>query len=419
MKYGRFLILIFLFLGTSQVSRAQTPRQLTLRECLKAALSQHPSAKAARRVEEERAAETRRLKAQQFPQLNFVSTAGVFRFSPYHYRTFQNNVEVTWDAGKWFGKLAELGIVGEELALLRTKQNQLKLALEVKQAFYQLVQSRQMLRVAGVSRTYLQHHLKISKALFRVGQIDRLDLFRTQARLSEAREAVATAKNRCKQCRIQLRNLTGLALSENDSLIWPLEEIETSHPTLDTLLAQARRNNPALKLLEQEIRRTKLRQKLVHASRLPSVTLSGGFVLDNDPTSGGNYAVVQGGLRLPLVDWRSRKIQKQALRLHAASLRETQKALLLEIRTQLESLFAQLRYLNSLKVLKGKTLSEARQAYFLTEKTYRAGAATNTDVLLAQKEWIRAKLARETIDVQIQFARAELDFWLGKTGVFR
>ncbi len=357
------------------------------------------------------------MRAEQLPQVDFSTTAGAFRFSPYHYRTFQNGLELTWEAGKWFGRLADLGIVGENLARLRARENQLKLAFEVKQAFYQLAQSRQMLRVARVSETYLRHHLSVSKSLFRVGQIDRLDLFRTQARLSEARETIAAAQNRCDQWRIQLKNLTGLALSQKDSLVLPPEKAEVRDISPDTLLAQARRTNPALKLLDQEIRRAALRERLVRASRLPALTLSGGFVFDNDPTSGGNYAVLQGGLRLPLVDWRRRKNQIQVLQLRSASLRETQKALSLEIRTHIEKLLTRLRYLNGLKALKEKTLSEARQAYFLTEKTYRAGAATNTDVLLAQKEWIQARLSRETLDVQIRLTQAELDFWVGKTGV--
>ncbi|NIA10634.1 MAG: TolC family protein [Nitrospiraceae bacterium] len=420
MKRNR-LIFILTLIGIEVLSVTAVPAQsrqmVTLKRCLKAALAFHPSVRAFKKIEEQRAAETRRMKAEGLPQMDVALTAGTFRYTPYHYRTFQNSLLLTWNTGKWLGKLSELGVVEEAIARVRAKENRLKLILGVKQAFYQLIQSRQERRTALMSEAYLQHHLEISRRLFRLGQIDQLDLYRTQANLSSAEEGVAAATNRCQQGRIQLQNLTGLALSEADSLVLPKKTWDASEIPLDTLLVSAQRSNPALALLEKQIQQTKIQERLVRASRLPAVTLSGGFVFDNDPTSGGNYAVVQGGLQLPLVDWNQRKNQVQAFQLQRES--QTEKAFSLDIRTQIEKLLAQLQYLRNLDTLKARTLSQARTAYFLTEKTYQAGTTSNTEVLLAQKEWIQAKLSRETVHLQIRLTQSELEFLIGRLGVLK
>ncbi|NOY78450.1 MAG: TolC family protein [Calditrichaeota bacterium] len=414
-----FFIFILLFSGVLWGSAvpAQVPQQLTLRRCLKAVLARHPSVFAYRKVEEQKAAESRRLRAETRPQLDYALTTGAYHYSPYHYRILENTVVLTWNLDKWLGKLSEIGMTEESIAKIRARQNRLRLAFEVKQAFYRLTQARQERRIAQMSKAYLQHHLEISRGLFRLGQIDQLDLYRTQANLSASEEAVAAAENDCRQWQIQLQNLTGLTISERDSLVLPVSRWTPADISPDSLLAAAKRGNPALAVLDEQIQQTQIRERLVRASRFPTAALSGGFVFDNDPTSGGNYAVVQLGLQLPLVDWHQRKNQAQAFRLHRESLEETRKTLLLDIRTQIEKLLAQLGYLENLETLKARTLLQARKAFFLTENSYQAGVASNTDVLLAQKEWIQTRLAQEEVRLQMRVVQAELDLLIGRMGV--
>lgn len=414
-KWFVFIILIECLSGIA-VS-GQTTRPVTIQQFLKAALVRHPSVRAYQKLQEQKAAETRSLKAETLPKIDYTLTGAGYHYTPYRYRTLENGFFLTWDARKWLGKLKELGIAGEEIAKIQARQNRLELIWEVKEAFYQLIRVRQEQRIVAVSEAYLQHHLMVSQGLFRVGQIDQLDLYRTQAALAAAQEAVTTAKNKWRQWQIRLQNLTGLTVSETDSLALQAGELIVPVVSLDTLMAEVRRINPAVALLEQQIHETELREKLVRAGWLPTVAISGGFVLDNDPTSGGNYAVIQGGLQLPLVDWRQRKNKAESFRLHRQSLVETQKALLLDIRTRLQQLLAQQGYLKSLQVLKAKTLLQAAQAYFLTEKSYKAGLATNTDVLLAQKEWIQARLSQENIRLQLRLTNAKFDLLIGRTGV--
>ncbi len=396
----------------------QTRASVSLTQCVRAALAHHPTLAASRKTEKEKISQARSLKAQTLPQLEYNLTAGAFRFSPYHYRTFENSLEITWNPGEWFGKLRELGLADAALAHFRTRQNQLELVFEVKQAFYRLVLARRENQIARISERSLQHHLHISQELFRLGQMDQLDLYRTQTKLAAAKEAVAAAENHRRQWRIRLTNLTGIPIAQSDSLVLPPQR-KTDILRPDSLLSLARRTNPTVQILAQEIRKTQLQERLIHASRLPLFTLSGGFVFDNDPTAGGNYAVVRGGLRFPLVDWHQRKNQVQVFRLHRESLVETRKALLLDIRTHIEKLLTQLRYLKNLETLKAKTLSQAQKALFLTEKSYKAGVASNTDVLLAQKEWIHAKLSQEAVHLQFWLTQAELDFLIGKMGVLK
>ena len=412
-----FIILIAFLLGASIPAKADPP--ITLQQCLKTALKRHPSIRAYQRLLEQKTAESQTLRAETLPKIDYSLMGSVYRYAPYHYRSVENALVLSWNAGKWLGKLREIGITEESIAKIQAKQNRLKLVLNVKQAFYQLVQARQERYITRVSESYLRHHLFVSQQLFHLGQIDQLDLYRTQASLAAAQEAAENAENHCRQWQIRLQNLTSLAISENDSLILPAGDLIVPETSTDTLLSEARRANPDLTLLDQQIHITELQEKLAGASRFPNVALSTGFVFDNDPTSGGNYAVLQGGIQLPLVDWHERKNEAKGFRLHRESLKETQKAILLDIRTNIQQLLAKLHYLKNLQKLKAKTILQAREAYFLTEKSYEAGAATNTDVLLSQKEWIQAKLSQENVRLQLRLANAQLDLLIGRIGVLK
>ncbi|MFQ6114837.1 MAG: TolC family protein, partial [bacterium] len=235
-----------------------------------------------------------------------------------------------WENGR--ESLKKLGFAKETIARLQSRQNQLKLIYLVEQSYFSVVSAREEMRIAQLSEIYLQHHLTITQKLFNLGQINRLDLYFTQSELSSAREKVLAAKSEIDVWQIRLSNLTGLTISANDSLITLNEFSLTRNLSVDTLIAAALRYNPAISILNQQIKIVNLQQKLIQTSRLPKIYFGGGYILDNDPTSGGNYAAIRGGLQFPILDWGMRKNKAQAFQLQAESVEETREAFLIELR---------------------------------------------------------------------------------------
>lgn len=396
---------------------ARTPRIFTLKKCIEAALKNHPSPAALRKMQESKAADTKSLRGETLPELDFSFRGANFFYDPYRYRTISHQLRLTWDVGKWIGKLKEIGITEEQIARFRSRQNRLDLIFRVKQTYFRLITAREELRIARLSERYLQHHLEVSRQLFRLGQIDRLDLYFTQSELARTREKILAAQSEVDSYRIQLSNLTGVSIASDDSLPAPDELYPTAAFPVDTLLVRALRYNPGIAILNRQIELAGLQANLIRKSRLPKIYIGGGYIFDNDPTSGGNYGTISGGLQFPVLDWGNRKHKARAIRLKAASLKLTRDAYILELRTRLESLVTRLDHFGKMLNLKEETIRQAQKTYDYTERNYRAGIASNTEVLLAQKALTEAQISREKLIFTLHLIESQIENLIGQSGV--
>ncbi len=415
-RSSHFIGMVTLTFGLLIAPTLLPAQGLTLRCCIEAALQHHPSREAFRQAEESKTAETRSLQSESLPRLDFLFRGNGFFYQPYTYRTLNNQLFFVWDVGKWVGKLREIGASEEEIARLRSRQNRLDLILQVKQAYFRLAAAQETGRIARSSERYLAHHLQVSEQLFRLGQIDRLDLYTTQRELSRVRESILAAEAETEAYRIELANLTGLVASEIDSLEVPPDFHSAVALVPDTLLFRRLEKNPALAILEQQRKQANLQANLEQKSRYPKLYLGGGYTFDNDPTSDGDYATIAGSIQLPILDWGKRKQRAQALQLQAGALQATRAALWLNLRTRLQTLLTRLRRFSKMLALKEETIRQAQKTYQYTELNYRAGTTGNTEVLLAQQALFEARVSREKLIFTLHLIEAQIEHLIGQAG---
>ncbi len=396
--------------------KAQPSGSLTLNRCIRAALKNHPSVKAFQKTRESQAAATRSLQGESLPRLDFLFRGNEFFYQPYTYRTLNSQLFLVWDLGKWIGKLREIGATEEEIARLRSRQNQLELIFRVKQAYFRLVAARETLDITRISEKYLRHHLQISRQLFHLGQIDRLDLYTTERELARVRENILAAEAEVDAYRIELANLTGLPVAATDSLSVPPDFHSGITLAPDSVLLTRLSQNPTLTILERQMQQARLQANLERKSRFPRLYLGGGYTFDNDPTSDGNYGSIAGGLQLPILDWGKRRQRAQSFRLQAQSLQATRKALLLELRTRLQALLTRLHHFTRMLAFKEETIRQAQKTYQYTELNYRAGTTGNTEVLLAQKALFEARVSREKLVYTLHLIEAQIENLIGQAG---
>lgn len=392
---------------------AQTRKILSLESCITAAQENHPSVQAFQKLQESKAAATKSLQAQAYPGVDLALQGANYHYSDYRYNTLDNQLNLVWDMGKWVGKLKKLGVVAEDIAKLQARQNRLQLFYQVKQAYFNLVSARQEMHIARLSEIYLSHHLEVSQKLFKLGQIDRLDLYFTQFELAAAREKILAAQTEIDAWQIQLANLTGLTISSGDSLILGKLSMGQNF-SADTLFPIVLSHNPAIFILNQQINTIQLQKKMVRNSRLPKIFVNGGYILDNDPTSGGDYAAISGGLSFPILDWGIRKNKAQTYQLESESLEATKQAFLVELRTNVQQIISRRNHFKKLLSLKEETMQQAQKTCDYTELNYQAGIATNTEVLLAQKALIAAKVSRQRVILGLYLIEAQIENLIGK-----
>ncbi|GBD86677.1 outer membrane efflux protein [bacterium BMS3Abin03] len=411
-----FTTLLFsLFLISS--AQAQNKRIITLKTCIDSALTNYPSLKAFEKIEESRSANSKSLQNQLLPELDFAFQYQYNVYKEYEYRTLDNHLQLVWDMGKWTGKLEQAGITEEKIAQFKSLQNKLDLIYRVKHAFYKLISAGETMRIAKLSESYLEHHLAVNEKLYSIGQIKELDFYFTQSGLLRAKEDVLAAQSEIESWQIQLSNLTGFNLSSTDSLEM-LEEFTFSRKfSVDSLLEEAHRFNPAVSILEKQTELVNIQANLIRNSRMPKIYLGGGYVFDSDPTSGGNYSKISGGLLIPIFDWGTRSNKVQSFQLKAESIKSTELTLLLELKTKLKSLVNRMDNIKKLLALKDTSIKQAQKTYNLTLINYKAGISTNTDVLLAQKALIESKISKEKLIFLLYEIESQIENLVGKPEV--
>ncbi len=417
-KYLSIILTVFLIsLFFTSSLQAQGRGVITLKTCIDSALVNHPSVDSFRKMEESKTANTMSLENELLPELDYIFHGGYNVYNEYEYRTLSNQLQFVWDMGKWTGKLQQTGIAEEKIAGYKSLQNKLDLIYRVKHAYYRLINAKKTLNIAKLSESYLEHHLSVNKKLYDIGQIKRLDFYFTQAALSRAKEEVLAAQSEIETWQIELSNLTGFNISSSDSLETPEEFSFGKNYSVDSLLEEARQFNPAISILDQQIELANVQANLIGSSRMPKIYLGGGYVFDSDPTSGGNYNTINGGLLIPVFDWGARSNKSQSLILKAEAIKSTKQTLLLELETKLKSLVNRMNNLKKLLALKDTSIAQAQKTYELTLINYKAGISTNTDVLLAQKVLIESKASKEKLIFTLYEIKLQIENLIGKPEV--
>jgi outer membrane protein TolC len=411
-------ILILTFSLIIQISaQPQNVKIIFLKECIDSALVNHPSLKAFKKVQESKAANTKSLKNQLLPELEFTTQSQYNIYKGYSYGTLDSRFRFVWDMGKWTGELQKAGITEEKIAQFQSQKNRLDLIYRVHVAYYNLINDLETLRIAKNSESYLEHLLAVNKKLYSIGQIKQLDYFSTQSELSLALENVLAAESEIESSKMRLSKFTGFNLSLTDSLEVPKEHELLRNLSIDSLLSEAHRFNPALKILDKQIELEKIRANLIKNNRMPKIYLGGGYVFDNDPTSDGNYGAISGGLLIPIFDWGARSYQVQSVQLKAESIKSVKQTLLRELKTELELLTNRIANIKKLLLLKDNSIKQAKKTYELTLINYKTGISTNTEVLLAQKAYMESKVSKEKVIFTLYKIESQIENLIGKPEV--
>jgi len=404
----------FVVFFSAALLNAQNIKILTLNDCIHSALKNYPSLTAFKKTRQSKAAVTKSLQSQTRPEADLSFRGGKFRYNNYGYQALDSRLQLSWDVGAWAAKLKKTGLTQEAIAGVQARQNRLNLILRVKRTFWELLTAKKTLSVARLSESYVRHHLKVSRKLFALGQVRRLDLYFSQSELAKTRERILTAQSQITSGQIRLSALIGIKIASNDSLPVPLLPTKLFNAAPEDLLEQARKFNPALSLFERRIQLLNRRVNRIKKSRWPKVFVAAAWVYDNDPASGGNYGAVLGGLQIPVFDWGNRSYRMQALQLQAQALSSARRAFLLELDSRLKALANRIRYFKQFLKLKEKSIAQAQKTYDFTELNYRRGLASNSDVLLARKMLIEAKYSKEKLVFNLQVIGAEIENLLGK-----
>jgi outer membrane protein TolC len=301
-------------------------------------------------------------------------------------------------------------------ALADVATAQADLRLEVTRAFWALVTARATVDVLAQSLTRADAHVGDVRERFKAGLIPPNEIASAEAQQARQRVLLIEAQNQREIASAELARLIGVDLLQP---IEPVELLEASPPAVSPLaglLAEARAMRNERRSLQQRIEAAEFQRMAADAVRRPTLAVTGGvdYARPNlrifpiaerwDDSWDAGIAV-----RWPLWDGdRARTEAAQAGRLVDAAqqrLAEFDSVLALEVQQRR----LELEWGQTAVVAADEGVRAAAEARRVVTERYRAGVATQTEVLDADVALLQAELDRTRTFAAIRLAEARLD----------
>jgi outer membrane protein TolC len=265
--------------------------------------------------------------------------------------------------------------------------------LNVTTDWYQILRSKELVRVAESGADRAQTTLEATRAFVEAGSVPRKDVLQAQADYDNAQVLVLQARNNVRLAQTSLKNAMGITTTA------PIETSDTPTPapgsapdtaTVSDYVTLAYANRPDLKRSEADISASRHGAGIARIEAGPQVTstFSAGYRVHPDPGSDRALLV---GVSYPLFDAGA---ARAAVREAKAGVEQAEQQLELarrNIASDVESAYL-LREEARARIAVTKTaLNAARENYAAASESQREGAGTILDVITAQNQLVTAE----------------------------
>jgi outer membrane protein TolC len=291
-----------------------------------------------------------------------------------------------------------------------------ELVFRVAEAYYRMIQSRELTEVRAEAVRQVESHLDIAQRRYEVGMTVKSDVLSVEVRLAEVREALITARNQFELTWAVLENVTGVRL--------PARVVPAQLPpapwsehvaSLEQAISEALERRPEMAALASRQRAAQHAVRAAKAGDMPKVDLIGDYDVYTGGTSTGNDSFFVGlVIRLNLLDgYRTRREVEQA----CARLREIESRhdrLLLDVELSVRRAYLQLQDAQERLKVTGQAIEQAEESLREIEVRYRNQATTVTELIDAQVALSDARVRHTNARAELEIARAGLEHVAGR-----
>ena len=307
---------------------------------------------------------------------------------------------------------AGYGLNAADLTLENTKQ---AVKLQTTQAYYQLLEYRNLIEVNQEAVDTLQEHLNNVNAQYRVGTVAKSDVLASEVQLANSQQSLVNAQNNYDVAMATLNNIIGLPsdtlLNVKDSLQYTPYDLN-----LDDCTVYALDNRPDGIVADYEVEQAKESVEIAKAGYRPDVsaalskTISGDNAFDNDRadqwTAGlsASWNIFDNGVTHSGIE-----TAKASLRAKEEAAAASKEQIQLDVRQQYLSLLAAEKNIHTTS----KAVEQAEEDYKIAQVRYSAGVDTNLSVMDAQEKLTSARTNYYTALYNYNTSKAALDKAMG------
>ncbi len=304
----------------------------------------------------------------------------------------------------WFGKLKLRGLAAfeaSEAERQRYNAKKLKLFREVKDAYYEYYFLWRTINIVDENVRLVQNIERVLRTRYKTATATHPAVIRAQVELGKLVDHLSSVKDLREPMVARLN--AALNRNPNASLPWPksIEDVDVS-VTDEELLAWLEHANPEIRALDSEVARRDQEIKLAKKQYFPDFTFGVGYIDTANSTSGRNPGddgkdpiVAMVSVNVPI--WRDKL---------SAGVRQARHRRLTAVYRKLDktnNLFAMLKMAaygfrnanRKIDLYRNALLPKGRESMKATDAAFRAGKASFTDLIDAQRILLEFELAYE------------------------
>jgi outer membrane protein len=394
----------------------ETGKEMTLADCISAALDANRDIAGARQALEQAASGIAEARSGFLPNLslsgsyNFMEKSQKIDFPLPGGEVEETEMDFTRDYGLEFllsqalytgGALSgsyRISKLGRDIAAADVERLEADVALSVIQVFYSYLLARESVSVAEEAIRTAEEFLRVVRARYDAGEASSFEVMRAEVEVSNLQPALIGARNAVALAELGLRNVMGMSLDSEVAFGGSFDETlgDAADPDLAGAIEASLERRPELRMLRAEADIAEQSLAVAKAGRLPTFALSATYDLMSDELSfgGDEWDKTYAGylvMSLPIFDGLKTKSRiagsraqiKQAV-IAVAGLRD---GIELEVRSSLLGVGAAREQLKSQE----KSVEMAAEGLRIANERYVQGLATNLEVMDAQLALTRAR----------------------------
>lgn len=437
MRKGNRLLILCVLLSVTQLSFPQDKLILTLEDSVRLALSQNPY----HLVSEERVdaaySKLREAASGFFPSLNaqglytldekvfelefpsFVPGEPSQRVKVDFTRDYQFSMSLSlplFTGGRLISgfKQAKYNLESTKEAVRQSKH---LTVFNTKRAFYGFLLAKEFVSVAEEAERVAKENLENVKNMYEVGMASKMDLLRSEVRLTNMQPQIIAARNNLRIAELNLKTLLGLDLSQPVEITGTLV-YEPYEPNLEECVNNALVNRPEVKQLDFQRKIAGEILKLSRAGYLPSLAISGTYnfwadKLNFQKNTWSSFYAVNLVLTVPVFNGFRESAQVAQSKVMIKEVELNQKALRDTVEFEVRQAVLLLKEAKESLLSQEKNIEQAKESLRITQLNFNEGMATTLDVISAEAAYNQAQTNYSQALYNYVVAVAELDRAMG------
>lgn len=286
-----------------------------------------------------------------------------------------------------------------------------------KRAFYGHLLAKEFVSVAEEAVRVAEENLNNVKNMYEVGMASKMDLLRSEVRLTNMQPEVIAAKNNLRISELNLKTVLGLDLSQAVEIQGSLS-YEPFEPDLDECISQALAHRPEIKQIDFQRKMAGESLKLSRSGYLPSLAVSGSYSFWADKLNfrkdtWSSFYAVNLVLNIPIFNGFKESAQIAQSKAAIREIELNQKALQDAVEFEVRQAFLSLMEAKETLVSQEKNTEQAKESLRITQLNFAEGMATTLDVISAEAAYSQAQVNYSQALYNYVVAVADLDRAMG------